>query len=139
MADDTSLVVIDASVAVKWFIAVDESEVVAATRLLDAHARGDVRLVAPTLIVHELMGVFVRRLPAAGRVEALEAFFDASIELVPPTRDLVLLSAGLIAERGVSAFDSAYAALAATLACPLATADRRLARALGTAVGIRAV
>jgi len=39
----------------------------------------------------------------------------------------------------LSAFDSAYAAVADTLGCALATADRHLANALAEALEIRAV
>jgi len=59
--------------------------------------------------------------------------------LVPPDRELMLSAADLAMRQQLSAFDSAYAALAISLGCSLATADRRLANALGSAVQIRAV
>jgi predicted nucleic acid-binding protein len=46
----------------------------------------------------------------------------------------MLGAAKLVQARGVSTFDAAYAALAASLGAEFATADRRLANALGGAV-----
>ena len=62
MSGDAPLVVVDASVVVKWFVSEDESGVAEAAALLADHAAGHLRLVAPALLAHELMGVLVRRL-----------------------------------------------------------------------------
>jgi len=139
MNSEVPLVVVDASVVVKWFIAADETGVADAAALLADHAADRIRLVAPALVAHELMGVLVRRLRAEVVAEALEAFFDAGVQLVPPDRELMDLATTLVRERRVSAFDAAYGALAVSLGCALATADRRLATALDGSVNIRAV
>ncbi|MDP2183726.1 MAG: type II toxin-antitoxin system VapC family toxin [Actinomycetota bacterium] len=139
MSGDAPTVVVDASVAVKWFLAEDESGVAEAAALLAEHAEGRVLLVAPALIAHELMGVFARRLPGSGVSPALEAFYDAGVHLVPPSRELMLGAVGLLEQCQLSAFDAAYAALAVSLGCPLATADRKLANALAGVVEVQAV
>jgi predicted nucleic acid-binding protein len=124
---------------VKWFVSEGEAGVDEAAALLGKHAAGRVVLVAPTLIVHELFGVLARRLPATEREAALEAFFDADVQLFAPSRELALAGARALATRQVSAFDSAYCALASSLGCQLATADRRLATALGDALDVRLI
>jgi predicted nucleic acid-binding protein len=139
MSAEAPLVVVDASVVVKWFIAADETGVAEAAVLLADHAADRIRLVAPALVAHELMGVLVRRLRDESVAEALDAFFDAGVHLVAPDRELMGLAATLVQERQLSTFDSAYAALASSLGCPLATADRRLANALDGAVEVLAV
>ena len=139
MSGDAPLVVVDASVVVKWFIASDESGVAEAAELLADHAAGRIHLVAPALVAHELMGVLVRRLRDESVTVALDAFFDAGIHLVAPDQKLMRLAAALVRECQLSTFDSAYAALASSLGCPLATADRRLANALAHTVLVRAV
>jgi len=139
MAEEPDLLVIDASVVVKWFLAEGESGVEEAAALLADHAVGRCALVAPALLAHEVLDVFARRLSADTREEAVEALYDVGIRLVAPTRELSLAATRLIAEQQVSAFDSAYAALAAALRCPLATADGRLANALGDGVQTRLV
>ena len=139
MTEAARTIVLDASVAVKWFLAENESRGAEAASLLAEHAADRVALVAPTLVVHELMAVLVRRLPPDARAEALNSFFDAGVGFVVPPRSLMIEAARLVADLQLSVFDAAYAALATSLACPLATADRRLARALEGAVPIRAV
>jgi predicted nucleic acid-binding protein len=139
MGADAPFVVLDASVAVKWFLTEDETGVAQATALLAEHAEGRVRLVAPTLVVHELMGVFVRRLPSTAVEDALDAFFDADVQLLSPSRELTQEAATLVARHQLAAFDSAYAALALSLGCPLATADRRLAKGLSGIAEVRTV
>lgn len=130
MTSDASLVVVDASVVVKWFLSVGEDGVADAAELLASHAAGAIRLVAPALLAHELMGVLVHRLRTELAAEALDAFFDADVHLVPPDRALIKSAAALVRNRRVSTFDATYAALAQSLGSPLATADRRLANAL---------
>ncbi len=139
MGDDTPLVVVDASVVVKWFLAEGETGVAEAAELLADHTASRVQLVAPALIAHELIGVFVRRLQGGAVAQAIEAFFDADVHLVPPDRRLMLGAAGLVAQRLISPFDAAYAALAVSLGCELATADRRLASAIAGAVAVRGI
>jgi predicted nucleic acid-binding protein len=139
MSDSGDLLVIDASVVVKWFLAADESGLESAAALLADHAARRCALVAPAALAHEVLGVFTRRLPTDARDEAIEAFYDVGIRLVTPTRDLSLAAARLIAEQRLSAFEAACPALAMALGCPLATADRRLANALGDSVQTRLV
>ncbi len=134
------LVVLDASVAAKWFVSDGEDGVSDAHALLSAHSAGEIRLVAPALIAYELLGVVARGRREAPNVRgAIEAFYDTGVALVAPDLDMMLVAADLVTERRIHALDSAYAALAMTLDCELATADRRLARALEGTVAIRAV
>lgn len=139
MNGESPFLVVDASVVVKWFVSQDEDGVPQAAELLSQHAEGQVRLVAPALIAHELMGVLVRRLGGPQVLEALDAFFDAGVHLVAPDRELMARAAHLAQRCQLSAFDSAYAAVADTLECALATADRRLANALAGEVETRAL
>ena len=137
MSGDAPLVVVDASVVVKWFVSEDESGVAEAAALLADHAAGHLRLVAPALLAHELMGVLVRRLRGQVVADALDAFFDAGVHLVAPDRELMARAAHLAGKCQLSAFASAYAALADSLGCALSTADRRLANALEGTVEVR--
>lgn len=134
---EAPLVVVDASVAVKWFVS-EEDGVDTAAALLDAQADGEARLVAPSLVAHELMNVLGRgRRGDARLAEAMDTFFDTGIALVAPDRRLIALACGHVERHGVSTFDSAYSALAEALGCELSTADRGLARRLKGVVGTR--
>lgn len=140
MGRDTPLVVVDASVAVKWLVTADETGLEAASALLEEHARGTVRLVGPALIAHEVFAVLGRDRRHSGELgEGIRAFFDADVTLVAPDCDLMTLAAEHVRRHGVPVFDSAYSALAQSLGCELATADQKLARRLNGIVPVRVV
>jgi len=115
--------VVDASVAVKWFV--PEIHSPAASRLLDEQ----ISLCAPDLIGPELANTLWKKVRRAEitrdeAVEILATFETLGIETYPST--LVLAAAFEVAtslERTV--YDSVYLALAVGLDCALVTADRK--------------
>jgi predicted nucleic acid-binding protein len=139
VATDTRLLILDASVAVKWFVTENEDAVEEAEELLAEHRDGAVRLVGPALLAYELMNALRRRLRPQDLVGATGDFHDAGVFLVPPDRELMTAAARICVERGTSASDAAYAALAQLLDAELVTADRRLTAALGDACRVRVI
>ena len=127
--------VVDASVALKWFLP-DEEGSDSALKLLQRFVSGRLELLAPCLLEYEV----VNSLVIAGRrgrigeeiVErAIESFFDLGV----PTRDLQGLhrETFMIATKcRCSGYDAAYVALAQKEGIPLITVDVRLATAAGT-------
>lgn len=123
-------VVVDASAALKWVLE-DESSPVA-LELLDRDV-----LHAPDFLLLEAANVLwtkVRR-GALSRPDADAAFQTLAAvpmvltplaELIPPARSLAFAL-------DLTVYDAVYAALAQQLACPLATADAALARAMTAA------
>jgi len=122
-------VVVDASVAVKWFV--PEVYSAEALRLLDAGFRRHI-----PVLLHAEVGqtiwkkVYQRKeiVPADGRsilrglmVTPLEV--HAVTPLVEPAFDIALAT-------GRTVYDSIYLALAVALGCKLVTADQRLYNAL---------
>lgn len=130
-------VVVDASVALKWFV--PEALAAEASRLLD----GSFELWAPDLLVAEC-GNTVWKKVARGELAAAEARdVLAALSQVPlnvvPAFEVVqpALEIALALQRTV--YDSLYVALAVARDCPLITADDRLVRALaGSALAGRA-
>lgn len=138
MTAEAPLVVVDASVAVKWFVYSGEDSVADADELLARHIDGEVRLAAPSLLAHEVLNVLRR--PGRGApalADAMEALFETGVLFVAPDQGLMIRAAELVVECGLSTFDAAYVALADTLGCELITADRRLAHAVGDGIGVR--
>jgi len=121
-------VIVDASVAVKWFVLEDGRE--AAMALLGS----DVPLLAPDLIVVETAHALRRKvaggwLTGAGATAALHELTDGPIELVP-TPPLVRPAMHLADRTNCSVHDACFVALASQRGMPLVTADERLARAV---------
>lgn len=125
------MIVIDASVALKWFFSEPGSD--KAIELLGLPAG---TLVAPDLFAVEVCAAFVRaaNMDKARKADAfifLDDFegrlIDGFVELQPSSASPVLRAAKLAIELGHPLKDCIYLALAIELACPLLTADERFA------------
>jgi len=122
-------VVIDASVALKWFLS-DEEHGEKALDILEAHASDRISLHAPALLEFEVANglVIAKRRTRAGMddiMKAMEGFTELGIELYP----LSHLFQGVLeySDRyDISAHDAAYVALAAELKSRAVTAGKRL-------------
>ena len=118
--------VIDASVALKWFLRdrPDEADADAALALLQAYARGEVALLQPPHFLAEVCAVLARTRP-----EAMADDLADLLDLALPVRgDAAVYALGMQISRdlGHHLFDTLYHALA--LQSPSATfvtADRR--------------
>jgi predicted nucleic acid-binding protein len=130
--------VIDASVAVKWFVRAESTAESKAILRLVSEAQ-DRRFVVPELFYPELASALKKSREGLGEVDvALEVVEQLPIESVPwhqsPKR-----MASRLALSNLSAYDALYAAIAIERRLPLLTADLRLARALGTPAWVRTV
>jgi predicted nucleic acid-binding protein len=126
------IVVVDASVAIKWFI--QEPDRAAARRLLEP----DKRLLAPELLVAEVANAMWKRV-MAGEGDARQApltaaslprFFARLVSLAP----LAARALEIAAELRHPVYDCFYLALAESEDATLVTADRRL---MGSLAGSR--
>lgn len=124
-------------------IVADASAVVAAL-LNDGPARQTLSsqpVHAPHLVDAEVLSV-LRRLNLAGRLDQqlAEAMIEALAQLGIRRHGGTGLLLRIWGLRGnLTAFDASYVALAESLACPLLSADRRLARAAGPLCAIHLV
>jgi predicted nucleic acid-binding protein len=116
--------VVDASVAVKWFL--PEAHTEAARRALGE----DHELLAPDLIAAEFGNALWKRwrrgeMDGSKAAGMLRDFTRAPIEIVPSS--VLMAGAWSIAQKFARSFyDSLYLALAVRADCPLLTADRQL-------------
>ena len=118
--------VIDASVAVKWFV--EEPDSPTAHRLLEAHATGEATLVAPDLLVYEVSNVLLHN-PTFSAPEiqrSVERLYDLELELIAPSVDVVTAAIVLAAAKRLTFYDALYVQLAQHLGLPFYTADRKL-------------
>ena len=123
-------IVVDSSVAMKWFVPEVFSE--RALRFLD----GNQELLAPDLLIPECGNVLWKRISRSeltadeGR-EILQALAGAPVRIVG-SQALVEPALEIATAFRRTVYDALYVALAVIQGCVLVTADDRLARALGS-------
>jgi predicted nucleic acid-binding protein len=130
-----SAVVVDASVAAKWFLPENEEDLVdQALALLDKYDREEIRFVVPDFFYVEIANaiwkaVRVGRVPRTFGDQALALLTQREFPTVPSLK-LVDHAFQIAADYGRTVYDSLYVALAVQAKTHLITADERLANAV---------
>jgi predicted nucleic acid-binding protein len=130
-----SLVVIDASVAAKWFLPEDKEPLAEqAFALLNRYDKQEVQFIVPEFFYVEIASAIWKAV-RVGRVA--RAFGGQAIELLTqrefatvPSRKLMDQAFQIATDYGRSVYDSLYVALAVQTNSQLITADERLANSL---------
>jgi predicted nucleic acid-binding protein len=121
-------VVVDASVAVKWYVRQPDS---AAARLL---SEAEESLIAPDMIMAEVANALWRHVKAGetSRSESLRAIasLPSLLSELVPARDLAVAALDLAHSLDCSPYDCLYAVLAVDRRCGFITADRKFAERL---------
>jgi len=120
--------VVDASVAIKWFVPEIHSD--AAFRL-----RGSsYELIAPDLLIPEIGNILWKKIIRDGMKLGVAGeilkHFEASPVAICPSMPLAHIALGFAAEERRSVYDCLYVALAMAESCRLVTADEKLHNAL---------
>src|SRR3990170_3236196 len=126
MATESQNVVVDASIAVKWFVPEQDSE--EALTLRDQHIKGRLTLFAPALIIYEVANALRYRsdITKADLEHNIEALFQLDMTLITPSSKSTA-KATLTARRlGITVYDAVYVELAEDIGCKLVTADDEL-------------
>ncbi|MBM3175938.1 MAG: type II toxin-antitoxin system VapC family toxin [Chloroflexi bacterium] len=126
MPERPRAIVVDASVVLKWQLG-DEEHIPQAIALRDDFSkRGVTKLLAPNLLVYEVINGIVtatklKRIPLPKAVEAVSNLMALGIEL----KDVESRQVAELALRyNLTAYDAAYLALAEVQNCELWTGDR---------------
>ncbi len=131
--------VIDASVAAKWFLKdAIESDVDLASDILLACLADEVELHAPQILPYEVCGLLARacgqikgnppRLDKTRAVEFARAFFQIPIQISAAIEDECIAAVGMAVDYGKGSYDMTYIRLAETLNCQWCTADEQVIR-----------
>lgn len=122
-----SPVVVDSSVALKWFEPQGALHVAAAQALLGDHEAGLIMLTAPTHLLLEIMNALWSHRATAGQIKrAAELMRKLRVDFVEPDAVLLARAAEMAVEHRITVNDALFAALAERLKCELVTADREL-------------
>ena len=131
------IVVVDASVVLKWFL--DEPDATYALTLRQRHLAGDTLLVAPDLLLYEVGNAlrFKRDFTLPAIQAALSDVLHFQLDLVAPTEPLFHQAAEFSHRSRLTYYDCCYLAVARTLGATLITADQRLHDASSRLVTVR--
>ena len=130
-----STLVLDASVAAKWFLpAEDETLVPQALDLMARHAKSELRFIVPGIFWAEMGNIFwkavrARRCPRQYAEESAASLQEKFLTTVS-SRELMSDALAIAITFDRTVYDSLYVALAVSHNAPLVTADERLANAL---------
>ena len=138
IAGSSGFVVVDASVAVKWLVEEENSDV--AKALVQLWADAGTRLTAPHLMPYEVSNALHRKVGAGDlapeiATQLMQILVTHDIEFYDPSpfhADALQLATRLN-QRAI--YDSHYLALAQALDCEFWTADERFYRSANTHVG----
>ncbi|MDA8088173.1 MAG: type II toxin-antitoxin system VapC family toxin [Nitrospiraceae bacterium] len=121
--------VVDASVALKWYLS-DEEHGEKALDILDGHVSDRLSLLAPALLEFEVANALIiakrrGRVGEEDALKAMEGFADLGIGFYPLAHLFKRMPA-YCDHHNISAYDAAYIVLADDLKVDLLTADKRL-------------
>lgn len=122
--------VVDTSVALKWYVQRDESDVAKAFSLLDAHGRGHCLLRAPDLILWEVANALTlgRRLKPTDVSAALTHFRGLELDLKGVQWPTLQSAVEIATAADATVYDAYYLALALESGAVLITADEKFLR-----------
>jgi predicted nucleic acid-binding protein len=117
---------LDTSVAVKWFVTEEDSEI--ATSLRRAHLWDEIRLYVPDLLLMELANAlrYTGRLSEERILEDLATFSALDISIVPFSIEVLRSSVALSLDQDLAVYDAYFLAMAQGLGIPFITADQRM-------------
>ncbi len=120
------MIILDASVVVKWFSEEEYTEKALAIR--ERIGMGEERVIVPDLLLYELANAlkYNPRFDANDVSDALTSIFDMDLEIVTPIPEIINLAVALAFEYNITVYDAFYIALAKDLELTFITADRRL-------------
>jgi predicted nucleic acid-binding protein len=122
--------VLDASVAAKWFTRHEEADRDRALELRALHEEGRCRLVAPEILLLEMLNAvrFSRRAEETETLLAIEGLERLRLELMPLDGALLRQASVIAWKHDSSLYDATYVAIAELVGLPLLTADDVLAK-----------
>jgi len=124
-----TLQILDASVAIKWFVT-KETGSAEALQILDRVRDAPQRFAVPELFFNEMLAVLARLLGEDGNTlrQYLEAIQDLGLERIGNGRELLSRAGDLACRYRLSGYDAIYAASAQLTAGCWLTADARAHR-----------
>jgi predicted nucleic acid-binding protein len=120
------MIVLDASVIVKWFS--EEEYTDKALEIRERIRMGEESVIVPDLLLYELANAmrYNPSLDANDVRDALASIFDMDMNIITPVPEIINSAIMLAFEYNISIYDAFYIALAKETELTFFTADRRL-------------
>ncbi|TSC87845.1 MAG: Uncharacterized protein G01um10147_348 [Microgenomates group bacterium Gr01-1014_7] len=121
------MIIIDSSVAFKWFSQEDEGDIDKALEILDLHLQKKEIITVPDLIIYELANVWATKsnLPLKRSKVFLKDFQNSQFVIEQISFELINKAMTFSKKYKVSVYDTIYAVLAKEKKCLLITADEK--------------
>ncbi len=121
-----NIIVIDSSIAVKWFNREEGSTY--ALKLLEGHIRGKFLLAAPQLLFYEVANAlrYNHDFGVQDVSNAIEELLDLQLAIVPFEKEWAKNASDISFKYGLTFYDASFIAAAKYLNAPLYTADKKI-------------
>jgi predicted nucleic acid-binding protein len=125
-----SIVVVDASIVVKWFVEEENSD--KAIRIRDKYVEGEVRLIAPEIIKFEVLNaLYYKKLFSEDEMgEISEALDSYLFDLYPLKGEYAKKTVETAFRNNITIYDASYISLAIMKNAYFYTADEKLIKRL---------
>jgi predicted nucleic acid-binding protein len=119
--------VIDASIAVKWYSAIGEKAIPQAVDILERISRNDICPIVPDLLYYEVTNALVHnKIISQEKMQtAVTNLFTLNLKTIPVDSSILATSIRLARRHDITIYDACYAVIAADYDCPLVTANPR--------------
>ena len=119
--------VLDASVAVKWFSPSDEAALRQALAIRDAHISEQTLVIVPDLFYYEVVNAIIhKKFFSTDTVQSVvSALFALGLRTTSIDAELLADSVKISRQFNITIYDSCYVATARSHDCPLVTANPR--------------
>ena len=120
------MIILDASVIVKWFS--EEEYTDKALEIRERIRMEEERVIVPDLLLYELANAlkYNPSFDADDVNDALASIFDMDVDIVTPIPEIINSAVTLAFEHSLTVYDAFYIALAKEIELTFVTADRRL-------------
>ncbi len=120
------MIVIDTSIAVKWFMHGEEFES-QALNILGNHLNQTTPIIAPDLLSLEIANVFATKsaYPKSEIQEGMQKLASYQLSFIPLDHDTLIKATLLAKKHGTAVYDMLFAVIAKKHRCSLITADQR--------------
>jgi predicted nucleic acid-binding protein len=120
------LLVLDASVILKWFLEEEYSD--AALKIRENFYREIYRIIEPDFLLYEFVNV-LRYNPVYTEedvIKAVNSLIEADMDIVLPTIELLEVAVNIAKRYDITVYDAIYIALAKLISGTYVTADKKL-------------